>query len=628
MMTAPALLALVLALLAWGALLRGRLPLELLALVLVIATVLGGWLSPAQALAGFGSPATITVVAMFVISAAVVRSGALAPIERWLAGYSGLGLPGQLLLLAVVVGPLSAVLSNTAVVAMFIPLVERWCRRLGMAPARMLMPLSFLTVLAGVGTLLGTSTNLVASSLAADLGYGSFRLLQFTPMALITYAAGVGVLLLVAPRVLPGQPVLPLAQELESDYGIGSYLSELQVTPASHLAGRSLDDTLLQHSFDVRVLALIRGPARLVPPLGDRLLQAGDVLVVKARRDVLLALQEQEGLDLLPDGSVQLRAPAKARGAEPAEPAAHADPSDLATGTDPGDRPTGTDRSVLNLSVVEAVVPAGSPLIGQNLRELRFAQRTNAAVLAIRRGEEVLRDRLGQVSLKLGDALLLQAPDPSLRALEVSGDLLLADRAEAPSDRRDRLPWTVALTVAVMALTLWRSEALAIWALLAVVGLVACRALTPQEVYAAVRWDVVVLLGALLPLAQVMQGTGLDRVLVESLTQVAGSWPPYGALIALYLATALATELLSNQAAVALMLPLALTIGGELGLAPQAVMGVVTFAASHSFLTPIGYQTNTMVFALGNYSFLDFLRLGLPLTLVLCLLTPALALTL
>lgn len=618
-MTAPALLALVLALLGWGALLRGRLPLELLALVLVIAAVLGGWLSPAQALAGFGSPATITVVAMFVISAAVVRSGALAPIERWLAGFSGLGLPGQLLLLAAVVGPLSAVLSNTAVVAMFIPLVERWCRRLGMAPARMLMPLSFLTVLAGVGTLLGTSTNLVASSIAADLGYGSFRLLQFTPMALITYAAGVGVLLLVAPRVLPGQPVLPLAQELESDYGIGSYLSELQVTPASPLAGRSLDDTLLQHSFDLRVLALIRGSARLVPPLGDRLLQAGDVLVVKARRDVLLALQEEEGLDLLPDGSVQLQSPAKARAVEPAEPAARADPRD---------RPTGTDRSVLNLSVVEAVVPAGSPLIGQSLRELRFAQRTNAAVLAIRRGEEVLRDRLGQVSLKLGDALLLQAPDPSLRALEVSGDLLLADRAEAPSDRRDRLPWTLGLTLAVMLLTLWRSEALAIWALLAVAGLVACRALTPQEVYAAVRWDVVVLLGALLPLAQVMQGTGLDRLLVESLTQVAGSWPPYGVLIGLYLATALATELLSNQAAVALMLPLALAIGGELGLAPQAVMGVVTFAASHSFLTPIGYQTNTMVFALGNYSFLDFLRLGLPLTLVLCLLTPALALAL
>lgn len=709
-MTANALMALALAFAVGIALLRGRLPLELLALGLGIAAVLAGWLSPAEALAGFGSPATITVVAMFVISAAVVRTGALAPIERWLGSFAGLGLAGQLLLLAAVVGPLSAVLSNTAVVAMFIPLVERWCRRQGMAPARMLMPLSFLTVLAGVGTLLGTSTNLVASSLSAQLGYGSFSLLQFTPMALITYAAGVLVLLLVAPRVLPGQAVLPLAEELESDYGIGGYLSELKVTPASPLVGLSLDDSLLQHSFDLRVLALIRDQARLVPPLGDRRLRAGDVLVVKARRDSLLALKEQEGLELLPDASVQLRAgggplvsagrdeltgsstmagaggpmsvalprtgmtrqpvassPLQAATVPAVQPAPSGDGGQRAAGTEPSPAHHGmgpgerlqsgsalpaaepgastagpatsilnTDRNAaarlrqpgLDLSVVEAVVPAGSPLIGQSLRDLRFAQRTNAAVLAIRRGEEVLRDRLGQVALKLGDALLLQAPDPSLRALEVSGDLLLADRAEAPSDRRDRLPWTLALTVGVMALTLWRSDALAIWALLAVVGLVAGRVLTPQEVYAAVRWDVVVLLGALLPLATVMAGTELDRALVTALTAIAGSWPPYAVLIGLYLATALATELLSNQAAVTLMLPLALAIGRELGVTPQAVMGVVTFAASHSFLTPVGYQTNTMVFALGNYTFVDFLRLGLPLTLVLCLLTPALALAL
>jgi Na+/H+ antiporter NhaD/arsenite permease-like protein len=160
-MPPPSLLALALP----AALLLGRLPLELAALGLALAAVLAGWLSPAEALAGFGNPATLAVLAMFVISAAVVRTGALAPIERWLAGYAHLGLTTQLLLLAAVVGPLSAVLSNTAVVAMFIPLVERWCRRIGLAPAQMLMPLSFLTVLAGVGTLLGTSTNLVASSL-------------------------------------------------------------------------------------------------------------------------------------------------------------------------------------------------------------------------------------------------------------------------------------------------------------------------------------------------------------------------------------------------------------------------------------------------------------------------------
>lgn len=601
-MPPPSLLALALALALPTALLLGRLPLELAALGLALAAVLAGWLSPAEALAGFGNPATLAVLAMFVISAAVVRTGALAPIERWLAGYAHLGLTSQLLLLAAVVGPLSAVLSNTAVVAMFIPLVERWCRRLGLAPAQMLMPLSFLTVLAGVGTLLGTSTNLVASSLSAQLGYGGFQLLQFTPMALVTYGAGVLVLLLVAPRVLKGAAPLPAAEEIVSDYGIRDYLSELRVSETSPLAGKSLDDSLLQHNFDLRVLALIRAQARLTPPLGDQLLCSGDVLVVKGRRDGLLALQDQEGLDLLPDGLLQVHIG--------------------------GSAATGGMGSALDLSVMEAVVPDGSPLIGRSLRELRFAQRTNAAVLAIRRGEEVLRDRLGQVALRLGDALLLQAPEASLRALRVSGDLLLAEQAEAPEDRRDRLPWALGVTATMLLLTLWRSDALAIWALLAVLGMVAARVLTPQEVYAAVRWDVVALLAALLPLAQLMGGSGVDRLLVGAMASLADGWSPYLVLIGFYLATTLATELLSNQAAVTLMLPLALGIGREIGLPAQAVLGVVTFAASHSFLTPIGYQTNTMVYALGNYTVLDFLRLGLPLTLVLALLTPALALAL
>ncbi|MFM8276780.1 MAG: SLC13 family permease, partial [Cyanobium sp.] len=346
--TLPALLALCLALALPVALLLGRLPLELAALGLALAAVLAGWLSPAEALAGFGNPATLAVVAMFVISAAVVRTGALAPIERWLASFAPIGLPAQLLLLAAVVGPLSAVLSNTAVVAMFIPLVERWCRRLGLAPAQMLMPLSFLTVLAGVGTLLGTSTNLVASSLSAQLGYGAFQLLQFTPMALVTYGAGVLVLLLVAPRVLKGSAPLPAAEEIVSDYGIRDYLSELRVNAASPLVGQSLDGSLLQHTFDLRVLALIRSRARLTPPLGDQRLCPGDVLVVKARREALLALQEQEGLDLLPDGCLQLNV----------VPGASLQPATAIPGSS---RLEATPA--LALSVVEAVVPDGSPLI-------------------------------------------------------------------------------------------------------------------------------------------------------------------------------------------------------------------------------------------------------------------------
>ncbi|MFM7733811.1 MAG: SLC13 family permease [Cyanobium sp.] len=558
----PLWLALLPVLAAAIALLRRRLPLELAALALAIGAVLAGWLSPAGALAGFGNPAVITVVAMFVISAAVVRTGALAPIESWLGGFAGSGLSAQLLLLALVVGPLSAVISNTAVVAIFIPVVERWCRRLGVSPARMLMPLSFLTVLAGAGTLLGTSTTLVASSLADQLGYGPFRLLQFTPLALPLYAVGALLLSLLAPWLLPRGDARSGAPELAQNYGIGEYLSELLVQPGSPLIDRSVDGTPLQHRFDLRVLALIRDGERLSLPLGERRLREGDLLVVKGRRERLLALRELEGLRLVPDVPVALGE---------GGPGASAD-----------------------LRIVEGVVPAGSMLIGRSLRDLRFAQRFQAAVLAIRRGEE----------------------------------LLLSEAAEPPSDRRDRLPWVLALVAALLLLALWRSDALAIWALLAVIALVLARVLTPQEVYAAVRWDVVVLLAALLPLAGVMARTGLDRWLVERLAAQVGSWPPYGLLIGLYLLTALLTEVVSNQAAVTLMLPLGLAISQGQGVSAQAALGVMTLAASHSFLTPIGYQTNTMVYALGGYSFLDFLRLGLPLTLALSLLTPAVALAL
>jgi di/tricarboxylate transporter len=605
----PPWLALLPMLVAGLGLLRRRLPVELAALGLAIAAVLAGWLSPAEALAGFGNPAVLTVVAMFAISAAVGRTGVLAPIERWLAGFSGQGLSGQLLLLALVVGPLSAVISNTAVVAIFIPVVERWCRSLGVSPARMLLPLSFLTVLAGMGTLLGTSTSLVASSLAAQLGYGPFSLLQFTPMALPLYLAGALLLALLAPRLLPREAPWPGGEALARDYGLDDYLSELLVQAGSPLVGSSLDGSLLQHRFDLRVLALIREGERLSGPLGEKRLRGGDVLVVRGRRERLLALPEQQGLSLVPDGLVRLVTGAAGHGAAGNGAAGH-----------------GAAEESAELTIVEGVVPSGSRLIGQSLRELRFAQRFQAAVLAIRRGEDLLRDRLGREPLRLGDALLLQLGPSALRALEPGGDLLLGAASELPSDRRDRLPWVLALVAALLLLALWRSDALAIWALLAVIGLVFCRALTPQEVYAAVRWDVVVLLAALLPLAGVLARTGADRWLVEHWLARVATWPPYGLLIALYLLTALLTELISNQAAVTVMLPLGLALGQAQGVSVPATLGVMTFAASHSFLTPIGYQTNTMVYALGGYSFLDFLRLGLPLTLLLSVLTPALAL--
>jgi len=445
--------------------------------------------------------------------------------------------------------------------------------------------------MAGVGTLLGTSTNLVASSLSEQLGYGSFSLLQFTPMALLTFGSGMALLVSLAPWLLPREPLVSGDKGIANGYAISDYLGELQVSAASPLLGQRLDDTLLQHTFDVRILALIRDGERFCLPLGDRMLQTGDRLEVRGRQEQLLALHEQEGLDRLAGDGEQ--------------------------------RP----RLGQQDAVVEVLIPAGSRLIGQSLRDIRFLQKFNSTVLAIRRGEELLRDRLGQVSLRFGDALLLQCPRATVPGLQVSRDLLLVDEPASGGDRRSAKAWAIGLLALMVLLGIWRSDQLVVWALLAAAAMVPARVLTPQEVYAAVRWDVVVLLGALLPLAQLVSDSGTDQWLAEWLVAQVTGWSPYAVLTLLYLVTAVLTEVVSNQAAVSLMLPLGLSFTQGLGLNPLAVMGVMVFAASNSFLTPVGYQTNTMVYAVGGYRFRDFLRLGLPLTLLLALLTPGLALT-
>jgi di/tricarboxylate transporter len=398
------------------------------------------------------------------------------------------------------------------------------------------------------------------------------------------------VLLLCSPWLLPQRPLTLNPGELVDDYAITDYLSELRVSAQSPLLGRRIDDTLLQHVFDVRILALVRDDERFSLPLGDQQLRSGDLLLVKGRQEKLIALDQKEGLTLV------------------------AQTSDGLTTTGTAD------------AVVEVLIPAESRLIGQKLRDTRFAQRFNATVLAIRRRESLLRDRLGQVSLQLGDALLLQIPNASVPGLQVSGDLLLLDDAPVSQEGRQRTAWAVGSLVLMLAFSLWRSDLLVIWALLAVIICVASRALTPQELYSAVRWDVVVLLAALLPLASLVNGTGAASWIVAKAANTVGSYPPYVVLVTLYGCTALVTELVSNQAAVSLMLPLGLSLAHQLAIPPAAAMAVMVFAASNSFLTPIGYQTNTMVYSVGGYRFGDFLKLGLPLTIALALLTPAAAL--
>ena len=561
----------------------------LLSLGLLVAT---GVLTPPEALAGFGSPALITLMGLFPVSAALFKSGALDRLRALIASER-IRSPRRLIaLMAFVIAPVSGIVPNTPVVASLLPVVETWCHRRGISPSRVLLPLSFSTVLGGTLTLLGSSVNLLVSDISQQLGYGSLELFSFTVISLPIWLAG-ALYLVLAPRIL-----LPDRGRDGDELGLSAnnsgYCTEVTIPSSSELVGVSLHNSRLQRRFDVDVLELQRGGERLLPPLADRKLQAGDHLLLRVTRQDLLRLQQ--------DHTVQL----------------------TTQGRNAGFSLDRTDQS--GQRTVEVLLPAGSTLAGASLRELRFRQRHNATVLALRRGQETVQERLGQVILREGDVLLLQAPLDSIRGLQASNDLLVLDRLEDDLPTVRRKPLVVGIAIAMLLLPSLTAVPLVASVLLATVAVVATGCLRPGELQRAIRLDVILLLGSLSSFSVALQSTGLADALAAGLIQLLQGWPTYSALMLIFIGTTLITQVMSNAASVALLAPVAVQLAPSLGLPATALLITVLFGASQSFLTPVGYQTNLMVFGPGRYRFLDVTRYGMGLTVIMTVLVPALIL--
>ena len=561
----------------------------LLSLGLLVAT---GVLTPPEALAGFGSPALITLMGLFPVSAALFKSGALDRLRALIASER-IRSPRRLIaLMAFVIAPVSGIVPNTPVVASLLPVVETWCHRRGISPSRVLLPLSFSTVLGGTLTLLGSSVNLLVSDISQQLGYGSLELFSSTLISLPIWLAG-ALYLVLAPRIL-----LPDRGRDGDELGLSAnssgYCTEVTIPSSSELVGVSLHNSRLQRRFDVDVLELQRGGERLLPPLADRKLQAGDHLLLRVTRQDLLRLQQ--------DHTVQL----------------------TTQGRNAGFSLDRTDHS--GQRTVEVLLPAGSTLAGASLRELRFRQRHNATVLALRRGQETVQERLGQVILREGDVLLLQAPLDSIRGLQASNDLLVLDRLEDDLPTVRRKPLVVGIAIAMLLLPSLTAVPLVASVLLATVAVVATGCLRPGELQRAIRLDVILLLGSLSSFSVALQSTGLADALAAGLIQLLQGWPTYSALVLIFIGTTLITQVMSNAASVALLAPVAVQLAPSLGLPATALLITVLFGASQSFLTPVGYQTNLMVFGPGRYRFLDVTRYGMGLTVIMTVLVPALIL--
>ncbi|MCA2652976.1 MAG: SLC13 family permease [Microcystis sp. M015S2] len=591
-MPTPIILTLTVLVVALVAFVAEWLPVDLTALCVAIVLILLGLVTPEEGIAGFSSSATVTVMAMFVLSAGITRTGVIQVIRDRLLVWGGKSPHQQVFVLGALVGPISAFINNTAVVAIFLPIVEDWCKKQKISPSKLLIPLSYATVLAGMITVVGTSTNILASGISAKLGYGEFSLFQFTALGLVTFLAGLIYLTIFAPKLLPDRKS-STGEFLEDDYGSKVYLSEVIISPRSNLIGQTLSQSGLQRKFNFDVLELIRNKVHLSQPLADKVLNAGDILIVHSSREELLKIKDERGLEIFADVKFQ-----------------KGDIESTIT--------TGEEK------LAEVLILSNSRLIGTTLKDLKFRQRYNATVLAIRRGSELLQGRLGKIPLKFGDLLLVQGPKQSFIGLQTTRELLVLEEKDIESLRKDKGIIALIITLLVIIIAAFDIQPILVTSLVGVVLMVITGCLKPGEVYGSIRWDIIFLLAGLIPLGTAMDNSGTTKWLADNLVAIGGHLSGFWILVFFYLITSFLTEILSNNAAVVLMIPVAVEVAKTLGLNPLAFMYAVTFAASNSYLTPIGYQTNTMVYAPGGYKFLDFTRLGAPLNLILTILTPVL----
>jgi di/tricarboxylate transporter len=540
---------------------------DVIALMVLSALLVLGLVNPDDALAGFSSEATITVAAMFVLSAGLSRSGALLGLGRALSRIRNPWL--MLAIVLAVVGPVSAFINNTAAVAVFLPLLLAAAVASRRAPSKFLIPLSYVAQMGGVCTLIGTSTNLLVNGIAKQAGEPGFTLFEFGELGLVFMAVGVLYLLVAGPFLLPEReaPSLPASDE------IGKYVTELRVAARSALVGRTVTDIRAMETHGVYVLELIRGDEKHWAPRSTAI-DVDDRLLVQGEWPKLTAFASAHGLqlDAVPQG----------------------------------------DRGIL----VEAMVAPNSRLEGRSLGEVALPEQHQSQVIALYRRGQRVAEQLRSLPLTAGDLVMLNVPQRELADLRRDPALVVV------SERNEqRIDWARALiSVGVMAsvVGLAASGVMPIVesALLGCIALVLLRCLEPDEAYAAIDWRVIVLLAGVFPLGVAMRDSGLAGIIVDYTMAPLGHFGPIAALAALYLVTAVLTEVMSNNAAAVLLTPIALGTAETLGVDAKPMLIAVMFAASTAFATPVGYQTNTMVYSAGGYRFSDFMKIGIPLNLL------------
>ena len=550
-----------------------RLPVDLTAMILLGAMLLSGIITPEEAISGFSNPATVTVGAMFVLSAGLFKTGAVNLLAGTLGRVSRISFWLLLVVMMLMVGTLSAVINNTAAVAIFLPIVLGVAREAGISAGRLLMPLSFASMFGGVCTLVGTSTNILVSSIAERHGLAPFGMFEMSGLGLIFFAAGSLYMLLIGVRLIPDR----LGTADRAVFGSGDYQIEIVLEAEARSVGTVLSESPLLQDVVIRKVEVFRNDELLQEASDQLMLQAGDHLKVRCDLENFRKLRARRGIALRHETG---------EGAN--------------------------EEAVL----VEAVVAPRSTLDGRSLKQARFRSRYGLTALAVRHRGVVMRENLETLPLRAGDVLLFEVEKEHLEQLREDRTFVLVSQVGLPLFRRSRMLIAIAIVTAVVLAAAAGYVPIVTGAIVGCILMVLSRCLNLEEAYSAINWQVIFLLAGVLTLGTALEKTGAAHLLGYFLVENVGAWGPLVLLSGLYIATSLLTEMMSNNATAALLAPIAIAAAEGLDIDSRPLLMAITFAASASFMTPVGYQTNTLIYGPGQFRYADFLRVGTPLNIL------------
>ena len=580
------LIVLSLIVLAFSLFVTEKFPLDVTALLILSILLLGKFLTPEEAISGFANPAVITIGLLFILSHALQKTRLLEyliiRINKLVSRSRNLGLGVYLL----TIGIASALMNNTAIVAIFMPVTIRLAHQYKISPSKLLIPLSYAAIMGGTLTLVGTSTNLLVNAIYIDNGGEALGMFEFARYGWIPLIIGLAYIIWIAPLILPSRTI---TSSLTKSYHMAGYLTEMKISNDSPLVGKTCRERNINQNYDVMVLDIQREGHLISTKVGEEIIQSGDILFVKGAVENFLRMKEVEKISLLTDEKL-----------------------------------TQKELEQEDNVLMECMLTDKSDIIGKTLMQSNFRKRFRTFILAIRRDGSIIRKKVAHVILHTYDTLLIYGRRKQIDKLAINGDFILLGEVQAELVKSRY--WWVSILAIISTIILAAFGILPILkgAIISAVILLMFKIISPNEAYQSIHWQVIILIAALIPLGIVIESTGTATFIGELISNTVVGFStdiqPYILLGLIYLITMILTEVSSNTATAIIMTPIVMAGTNQIGIDPRPFIFAVCFAASASFITPVGYQTNLMVYGPGGYKFSDFIKVGMPLSIIFWLL--------